>query len=148
MTLPVQLLKIAFNNVSAVKLYQLMLIPCAGRLQAELIQADTEIQVRHSWQRLPQSQILPWHFWGCWALLQSNMAFQPCPAGNSAGSPTLHLGEDAQPVLSTKEFKHQKLAPIINKPPRAEPKEAATPSSNAESHCCSKGWVCSLLWAW
>jgi len=47
-TPPVQLLKITPRNISAMKLYQLMLKHCTGRLRAELVQAGTEIQVRSS----------------------------------------------------------------------------------------------------
>lgn len=47
-TPPVQLPKITPSNVSAMKLYELMLKLCTGRLQAELVQADSEIQVGSS----------------------------------------------------------------------------------------------------
>lgn len=47
-TPPIQLPKITPSNVSAMKLYRLMLKPCTGRLRAELVQADSEIQVGSS----------------------------------------------------------------------------------------------------
>lgn len=81
-------------------------------------------------------------FLGCSSSSLRQFSFpQPRPAG----CPTLHLGWDAQPMLSTEEVKHQKLALIVNKPPQAEPKEAATLSPKAKNHCCFKGWVCPLL---